>query len=320
MSIIPPLTWYLPESTISFQKKLQPMFDDIHQKLDTLTHTIKKISIIIFQKLSKSLSISGQYLLQKMLLINHYTLLVLTPIVSYLKELPVKYPLSVFSSFPYTILALSTSTSPQLFLILVLAPPLAFVAVGLLIGIHHGLEAIDHRFNHRMEGEHHPGLNRTTIERDGMIIHRENFFPQLNQTLIDEGARCIVNEVLRGADPATLAAFREYDPAMYMYVTTKLIFLYTLGNKINAPIPPFLKDNTQVGIRIFRDEHHLPRFDLLQLQRLLATPTQFEANIEASPTKDILNRLKSIASEELQGSQFLTRSWPRACELLPATH
>lgn len=137
------------------------------------------------------------------------------------------------------------------------------------------------------------------------------------EELIDQGASVIQEDVLSNASAETVGFFRDMDPSICMFVLTKIVYIYTVGAKKNNEIPDFFKPATKNLILALRQEPH-SEATLQELQRLIADPTQFEIVPQEESDQLIFNRLRNIASEELQNSLLITRCWKKVIEQLPA--
>jgi|GEM_PF-1810729 len=159
------------------------------------------------------------------------------------------------------------------------------------------------------------------------------------------GANFLVREVLSGASPETINAFKELDPDMYLFVLTKAIFICACGPWRGYSIPKFFKPATQELVRQLRLD--IPKNDPIinKLAQVIANPAQFEigppeemksnsnqvvakpaiakpvianpAQPEIGPKetmKSAFKKLRAAASEELQGSFFTTQCWKQAVE------
>lgn len=137
------------------------------------------------------------------------------------------------------------------------------------------------------------------------------------QALIAEGANLIQQDVLENASPGTLEQFKEMDPSIYMFVLTKAIYIYTFGAKSKAEIPNYFKPSTKQLILAVRQEDPSPE-TVQELQRLMTDPTAFSKEPQGNSAQSLFNRLRNVASGELQNSLFATRCWNKAIEQLPA--
>ncbi len=137
------------------------------------------------------------------------------------------------------------------------------------------------------------------------------------QKLINLGADFIRQDVLGDANAKTVELFKEMDPTIYMFILTKAVYIYTTGAKKSEPVPDFFKPATRNLILALREEHNNQE-TLNEIQRLIANPTAFETEPQVESARSIFNRLRNIASGELQGSLLTTRCWQKAAEELPA--
>lgn len=140
---------------------------------------------------------------------------------------------------------------------------------------------------------------------------------RITQNLIDQGANLIQQDVLANASAETVNLFRDMDPSIYMFVLTKAIYIYAVGTKKNTELPDFFKPATKNLILVLRQDL-LNEETVQELERLIADPTQFETTPKGETAQTIFNRLRNIASGELQNSLLTTRCWQKAAEKLPA--
>ena len=122
---------------------------------------------------------------------------------------------------------------------------------------------------------------------------------------------------MSGASEPTLNLFKEMDPALYIFILTKAVFIYIAGSKKNEDIPDFFKIDTKELILVMRQELNNEEV-LRQLQELTTDPDAFERTQESQAIQEAFNRLRSIASGELQGngSLLVTSCWQKAAAKL----
>jgi len=137
------------------------------------------------------------------------------------------------------------------------------------------------------------------------------------QVLIDQGANFIQQDVLANANAETIDLFRNMDPSIYMFILTKAVHIYTAGAKKNDEVPDFFKPATKNLILALRQENNSEETGQ-ELQRLVENPTQFETTPQGESAKAVFNRLRNIATGELQNSLLTTRCWQKAAEQLSA--
>ena len=135
------------------------------------------------------------------------------------------------------------------------------------------------------------------------------------QEMIGQGARFIVQDVLSGASAKTIEDFKVVDPGVLIFVLTKAIYIYAAGEKKNAPIPHFFKQETQDRIAALRFELKDEQI-LNQLKSLTTDPAEFEREPQEESIKIAFRKLKEAASGELQNSVFTLRCCQEATQLL----
>jgi len=132
---------------------------------------------------------------------------------------------------------------------------------------------------------------------------------------IQQGAEFLSKEVLTGASFETLCAFKNSDPAIYLFVITKAIYTYVWGSKSTTALPDFFKFTTRAHSQNLRQ--NVPNAQTIdELKKLLENPAQFELGTKNEATKAAFKDLRAAASQELQGSAFTTTCWQRAGEIL----
>ncbi len=135
------------------------------------------------------------------------------------------------------------------------------------------------------------------------------------QEVIDQGANFIVQEVLSGANDNTLTLFKDGDPSIFIFILTKAVYIYVAGSKKKAPLPNYFKAATKNLILSLRQEQMNDEV-LKQLQELLTDTAKFEKGPEDEAVRSTFNKLRNVASGELQSSLFITRCFQKATEML----
>ncbi|MBA2369976.1 MAG: hypothetical protein H0V82_13310 [Candidatus Protochlamydia sp.] len=158
----------------------------------------------------------------------------------------------------------------------------------------------------------------STIE-DSLFVYRATAireFPQENnEEIINQGAAFIAAEILLDASAETLDLVQGMDPAIFMFVLTKGLFIYTFGSRRNEELPDYFKTETKNAITRLREENFSIEI-LHELERVLVNPNEYEAGLQNAQAREAFNSLRTIASGELQGGQFITSCWQKACESL----
>lgn len=139
--------------------------------------------------------------------------------------------------------------------------------------------------------------------------------------IIKDGANFIVKEVLANATEDELQQFKEMNLSFYMYLATKTVYIYALGDKKNHSAPKFLKNESRKDIFLFPHDpilkEHLQNEEILkELKLVFENQEKFNVGIEKTDAKKVFNKLRNIASKELQNSIFVTYCWQKAIEII----
>ena len=147
--------------------------------------------------------------------------------------------------------------------------------------------------------------NRTVPEvLLGRIIHNG----RATQQLIDQGANFIQQDVLANASAETIELFKDTEPCIYMFILTKAVYIYAVGDKKNEEIPEFFKPETKPVISDLRQQNNSEE-TIQELQQLFASPEAFDTAPEDKSAKAIFNKLREAATIELQNSLLVTGCW-----------
>jgi len=154
--------------------------------------------------------------------------------------------------------------------------------------------------------------NRTVPEvLLGRIIHNG----RATQQLIDQGANFIQQDVLANASAETIELFKDTEPCIYMFILTKAVYIYAVGDKKNEEIPEFFKPETKPVISDLRQQNNSEE-TIQELQQLFASPEAFVTAPEDKSAIAILNKLREAATIELQNSLLVTGCWQKAAQQL----
>ncbi len=146
------------------------------------------------------------------------------------------------------------------------------------------------------------------------IINR--FVPA--QDNINAGANFINNEVLANVSPETLRLFAEMDPSIFQFLSTKAIFIYSVGPRRNEEIPDYFQETTKESIRVLRQQLNDGGI-IAQTEPFITDLVPFNGDGPQLPeVRAYFNRLRNTGSQETQGISLLnTRCYQRALELVP---
>lgn len=154
---------------------------------------------------------------------------------------------------------------------------------------------------------------------DLLYICRLNNLPSSSDPLIRpitehaahiiEGAQFLKNHVVT---ETTQKVFKDMEVDAFFWVAARSVYLLTFGSAKGENIPKILKKETQTAIKKLRDSSQ-PTPE--KLGEMFENPQKFND----APPKDIeksFNAIRKAASNEYQGSIFLTASYQKALELL----
>ena len=131
-------------------------------------------------------------------------------------------------------------------------------------------------------------------------------------TLIEQGADFLIHHIAPGMDAPTRALLTQVDADVVQLLLTKTVFVYTLGDLRHAPIPRFLKHQTQQAITALRAQVG-GRVPSPQLANLFNQQDLYDAGLPAGhPEEALFGQLRNAGALEMQASQFLQGSWGMA--------
>lgn len=137
--------------------------------------------------------------------------------------------------------------------------------------------------------------------RAGRLV---NYAIDVGNTIRD-GTKFFKDHILTPISAASKQMVIDCDPEIYSFVMTRAIYLYTHGRFRNAPIPKYFKLQTQSAIADVRAQ--TPANAKNDLEEVMLDHAKFDQTQNVA-----LNRLKGIASKEMQGGIFATSCWQGA--------
>ncbi len=135
---------------------------------------------------------------------------------------------------------------------------------------------------------------------------------------IQEGVQFFRNFIVAEGqiEPGSKELVMQCDPDIYMFVLTRVAYLYVFGNKKTALLPQFLKRETREAIQRLRAAYALPPEAHLQVQIEALERLVYDHSLFNRSTSLLLNQLKQTVYGEQQGSLFITECWQRALRAL----
>lgn len=139
----------------------------------------------------------------------------------------------------------------------------------------------------------------------------------------------IVQSILKNVEPQTIELVKEGDPEIFSFILTKAIYVLTLGDGKDQQVPLsfHFKDETIQEISSLRGEIHsrkerknLHLNDPIAMRNLYEVTNDLPAFQDGSSNINsqlLFNRIRGIASEELQGGRFITNHFAEAVLLIP---
>ena len=128
---------------------------------------------------------------------------------------------------------------------------------------------------------------------------------QINRSSAEEntlqGTAFVKDHILSDVTEKTLILFKDLEPSIYIFILTKAVYLFTLGNKSKDQIPDFFKPDTKERIKN-QDKEHIAS----KLQEIMKDFSEFE-DVEESAINSVLTCLKGIAYEEIHKGLLATK-------------
>lgn len=150
--------------------------------------------------------------------------------------------------------------------------------------------------------------------REGELQYLSENKSPLFETCIEEGRKIIREEIIAPAPNETRELIEEMDPSACIFIPSKIVYLYTLGQHKNDPLPLFLKTETQMKISQLRSQLYVTEEQKSALSRIFSEIKLFTIEPEDAEIHTILRAIREAGTEELQGSVCIGECYKRALQ------
>lgn len=140
---------------------------------------------------------------------------------------------------------------------------------------------------------------------------------------IENGARFLVNHVLKGLSDGDIQSFKDkdFDKPIFEFIVARAISIYAFGDKKSEEIPDFFKNETQTAIKKLRkDIDDIGEQDLfiVSLNSLLSDMDQYKTELTAvdGGIRLFFTALKGAATGDLSGGLLGTECCSKAIKYL----
>jgi 6-pyruvoyl-tetrahydropterin synthase len=120
-----------------------------------------------------------------------------------------------------------------------------------------------------------------------------------NEEVIKEGAALIKTMVVNEID--ILEDFFVFSPRIYVYIVSKIAFLYVQGEKKDDPIPEFFKDLSKTSIKSLRK--------ILETADFSTLPSEFEKSPFSNPHNDQASALAAHWDATEANKDLMRQIW-----------